>query len=262
MLKVCVIIPLFNSENTIFKCINSVLNQTYKENIEIIVVNDGSTDNSRLIVEEIINNNSTNIQINLYNKDNGGVSSARNYGLILAKSEFIAFLDSDDEWLPYKLERQLEIFNLNKNIYFLGGLIEKNNNIKENILEISLLKLIFKNYFQPSTVIFKNEIIHKIGYFDETQKYAEEGNYFIRIAKEFKCVLLNEKLINYGQGKFGFGESGLSANLIEMQKGELRNLNFAFHNNYITISTYLLAISYSILKFFRRILIVNLRKIC
>ena len=196
MLKVCVIIPMFNSENTIFRCINSVLNQTSKEKIAIIVVNDGSTNNSKLIVEEIMNNNSTNIDINLINKDNGGVSSARNSGLILAKSEFIAFLDSDDEWLPLKLERQLEVFNSNMNISFLGGLIEETCSNKKELIDIPLSKLIFKNYFQPSTILFKKEIIDKIGYFEESQRYAEEGNYFIRISKFFKCVLLNQKLVN------------------------------------------------------------------
>ena len=254
---------MYNSENTITRCINSVFNQTYNGSIEIIIINDGSTDKSRLIVEELINNNIfENIKIRLINKFNGGVSSARNTGLYEVKGNYITFLDSDDEWLPDKLIKQLEVFNLDKSISFLGGLIDKSKNIKEKLLQIPMSKLIFKNYFQPSTVMFKKEIIHKIGYFDESQKYAEEGNYFIRIAKDFKCVLLNEKLINYGQGKFGFGESGLSANLIEMQKGELRNLKFAFQNNYINFFTYLLAISYSILKFFRRLLTVKLRKIC
>jgi glycosyltransferase involved in cell wall biosynthesis len=259
MLKVSVIIPMYNSENTIFRCINSVLNQTSKEKIAIIVVNDGSTDNSKLIVEEIINNNSTNIDINLINKDNGGVSSARNSGLILAKSEFIAFLDSDDEWLPFKLERQLKVFNSNKNISFLGGLIEETSNNKKEIIDITLSKLIFKNYFQPSTIMFKKEIIDKIGYFEESQRYAEEGNYFIRISKFFKCVLLNEKLVNYGQGKYAFGFSGLSANLIEMEKGELRNLKFAYQKKYISFFIYYIAVIYSILKFFRRVLIVKFR---
>jgi glycosyltransferase involved in cell wall biosynthesis len=260
---ITVIIPMYNSENTITRCINSVINQTYNGSIEIIIINDGSTDRSKLIVEDLIsNNNFEKFNIRLINKFNGGVSTARNTGLYEVKGNYIAFLDSDDEWLPDKLNRQLEVFNLDKSISFLGGLIDKSNNLNEKLLQIPLSKLIFKNYFQPSTVIFKKEIIHKIGYFDETQKYAEEGNYFIRIAKEFKCVLLNEKLINYGQGKFGFGESGLSANLIKMQKGELRNLKYAFQNNYITFFTYLLAIIYSILKFFRRVLIVKFRKIC
>jgi glycosyltransferase involved in cell wall biosynthesis len=256
---VSVIIPMYNSENTIATCINSVLNQTYKGEIEIIIINDGSKDNSKLIVEELINNNLKNINIKLINKNNGGVSTARNAGLALAKGKYIALLDSDDEWLSEKLEKQLKVFSDDKGISFIGGLIYKPTIIKQEIIEITVSKLIFKNYFQPSTVMFKKEVVDKVGFFDESQKYAEEGNYFMRIANLFKCVLLNEQLVNYGQGKVGFGVSGLSANLKEMEKGELRNLKFAYLQNYISFFTYFIAINFSILKYIRRILIVKFR---
>lgn len=256
---VSVIIPMYNAENTIATCINSVLNQTYKGEIEIIIINDGSKDNSKLIVEELINNKLKNIDIKLINKNNGGVSTARNAGLALAKGKHIALLDSDDEWLSEKLEKQLKVFSDDRGISFIGGLIYKPTIIKQEIIEIPVSKLIFKNYFQPSTVMFKKEVVDKVGFFDESQKYAEEGNYFMRIAKLFKCVLLNEQLVNYGQGKVGFGVSGLSANLKEMEKGELRNLKFAYQQNYISFFTYFIAINFSILKYIRRILIVKFR---
>lgn len=250
---------MYNAENTIATCINSVLNQTYKGEIEIIIINDGSKDNSKLIVEELINNKLKNIDIKLINKNNGGVSTARNAGLALAKGKYIALLDSDDEWLSEKLEKQLKVFSDDRGISFIGGLIYKPTIIKQEIIEITVSKLIFKNYFQPSTVMFKKEVVDKVGFFDESQKYAEEGNYFMRIAKLFKCVLLNEQLVNYGQGKVGFGVSGLSANLKEMEKGELRNLKFAYQQNYISFFTYFIAINFSILKYIRRILIVKFR---
>ena len=256
---VSVIIPMYNAENTIATCINSVLNQTYKGEIEIIIINDGSKDNSKLIVEELINNNLKNINIKLINKNNGGVSTARNAGLALAKGKYIALLDSDDEWLSEKLEKQLKVFSDDRGISFIGGLIYKPTIIKQEIIEITVSKLIFKNYFQPSTVMFKKEVVDKVGFFDESQKYAEEGNYFMRIANLFNCVLLNEQLVNYGQGKVGFGVSGLSANLKEMEKGELRNLKFAYLQNYISFFTYFIAINFSILKYIRRILIVKFR---
>lgn len=256
---VSVIIPMYNAEKTILRCLNSVLNQTCKSEMEIIVVNDGSTDNSPRIVEQIISNNKSKIEIQLINKSNGGVSSARNTGLALAKGHYIALLDSDDEWLADKLEKQINVFILDTEISFIGGLIDNPINEKKEVIEISLSKLIFKNYFQPSTVMFKKEVLDKVGFFDESQKYAEEGNYFMRIAKLFKCVLLNEQLVNYGQGKVGFGVSGLSANLKEMEKGELRNLKFAYQQNYISFFTYFIAINFSILKYIRRILIVKFR---
>lgn len=259
MTNISVVIPMFNSENTIITCINSVLNQTYKGKIEIVVVNDGSKDNSQTIVEEIIKNNVSDMDIHLINKENGGVSSARNEGLKVAKGEYIAFLDSDDEWLTDKTEMQLDIFLQNPEIGFVGGLINKPDENENKIIEIPLSKLIFKNYFQPSTVMLKKEIVDKIGFFDETQKYAEEGNYFMRIANNYKCVLFNTQLVLYGQGKIGFGISGLSANLKEMEKGELRNLTFAYNQSYISCFTYSISVVFSIIKYLRRVLIVKLR---
>ena len=253
---------MYNAENTISTCIYSVINQTYKGKVEILIINDGSNDNSKKIVEEIIDINISDSEIKLINKDNGGVSSARNMGMGLAKGDYIALLDSDDEWLPHKLEKQLDVFISDNKICFIGGLISKPRDIKHAMVEIPLSKLIFKNYFQPSTVIFKKEVFNSVGFFDESQKYAEEGNYFMRIAKIFKCVLLNEQLVHYGQGKGGFGVSGLSANLKEMQKGELRNLRYAYNNNYISLSKFMIAIVYSVLKYIRRIFIVKFRLIC
>jgi glycosyltransferase involved in cell wall biosynthesis len=143
---ISVIIPMYNAENTIATCIYSVLNQTYKGKIEIIIINDGSKDNSKKIVEEFININQSDFEIKLINKENGGVSSARNRGMVLAKGHYIAFLDSDDEWLPNKLEKQLEVFITYSNVYFIGGLINETLDKKNIIIEIPLSKLIFKNY--------------------------------------------------------------------------------------------------------------------
>lgn len=250
---------MYNAEDTIETCIASVLNQTYKGKVEIIVVNDGSKDNSPRIVEEIIKNNNSLVDIQLVNKANGGVSSARNRGLAIVKGDYIALLDSDDEWLIDKNENQLKVFAEDPQIGFVGGLIQRPINDEAKIVTVPLSKLIFKNYFQPSTVMFKKEVINNVGFFDETQKYAEEGNYFMRVANKYTCVLLNEQVVLYGQGKVGFGVSGLSANLKEMEKGELRNLSFALQQKFISLPTYLVAVFYSILKYFRRVLIVKLR---
>ena len=116
-----------------------------------------------------------------------------------------------------------------------------------------------KNYFQPSTVIFKKEIFNSIGGFPEDQKYAEEGNFFIKASYYYNCYLMNENHIYYGGGKELFGASGLSGNIKEMQKGELKNLKFAKDSNLISKHFYSLAVMYSILKYIRRIVIVKLR---
>jgi len=180
--------------------------------------------------------------------------------LSLQGLSLLLFLDSDDEWLSNKLELQLNLFKEHSDFDLLGGLITKSNhNERTAIKEISLSKLIFKNYFQPSTVMLRRSVADSIGLFDETQRYAEEGNYFMRVANKHKCGLIMEQLVIYDQGKSGFGDGGLSANLVEMEKGELKNLKFAVQNGYITNFKYGLAVIFSILKYFRRILIVRIR---
>ena len=257
--NISVIIPFYNSEKTIQRCLVSVTNQTLKPS-EIILIDDGSVDNSVNIIESFFDDN---IEVNykLISKINGGVSSARNVGLKIANGDLIAFLDSDDEWINNKLEIQVSCFVENENCHFVGGLIYENKNVSNIIIrKISVLNLVFKNYFQPSTVIFKREIINTIGLFDEKQKYAEEGNYFIRIASKYNCYLLNKQLVIYDRGRRGFGISGLSSNIYEMEKGELLNLNYAKKNKLISMHVYFLAYLYSILKFIRRILIVKYEK--
>ena len=259
--KVSVVIPMYNSENTIERAITSILNQTYKGFIEIIVVNDGSKDNSQHVVEHFIKNN-PNRDIKLINQQNGGVSKARNTGLKNVSGDLIALLDADDAWFKEKLEVQIQIINQNLSIDFLGASFEGfglKNKKEGELVRIEFKNLLFKNYFQPSTIIFKKNVFDKIGFFDENQKYAEEGNYFMRVAKEFNCYFLNKNLIIFGDGKSGFGESGLSANLKEMEKGELKNLKFAYNKGWINPILYATTVCFSLLKYLRRILIVKLR---
>jgi glycosyltransferase involved in cell wall biosynthesis len=260
---ISVVIPMYNSENCIERALLSVINQTYLGKIEIIVVNDGSMDKSQKVVENFIINHPCD-DIKLINQTNGGVSKARNTGLKNTNGDYIAFLDSDDAWFSNKISNQINILNDNVNIDLLGTAFEGfyfSNKLEEEVMHIKFKDLIFKNYFQPSTVIMKKSIVDKIGLFDESQKYAEEGNFFFRVSQEFNCFFFNKKLIVYGDGKKGFGDSGLSANLKEMEKGELKNLKFAYNNNWINFGVYSFAVSFSVLKYIRRIILVKIRKI-
>ena len=118
-MTISVIIPMFNAENTIIAALDSIKNQTYKCEYEIIIVNDGSKDASKTIVENYILKN-PQMNIMLVDQANGGVSKARNEGLRRAEGDYIALLDSDDEWLPEKIEKQMSIFEKNSNIDLLG----------------------------------------------------------------------------------------------------------------------------------------------
>ncbi len=108
MPKVSVIVPVYNVEKYLKRCINSILNQTLQD-IEIIFVDDGSTDSSKIIIEEKLN--LYREKIKYYYKENGGLSSARNYGIPYARGEYIAFLDSDDYIEPTMYE---EMYNVAK----------------------------------------------------------------------------------------------------------------------------------------------------
>ncbi len=120
-----VIIPLYNKEKNVKNTIQSVLNQTFKE-FEIIVVNDGSTDNSLQIVQQI-----NDSRIKIIDKPNGGVSSARNKGIEEAKYEWIAFLDADDLWeKEYLEEYRKAIVSQPKVQWLISGFYIKSRNKK------------------------------------------------------------------------------------------------------------------------------------
>ena len=264
-MTISVIIPMFNAENTIIAALDSIKNQTYKCEYEIIIVNDGSKDASKTIVENYILKN-PQMNITLVDQANGGVSKARNEGLKRAEGDYIALLDSDDEWLPEKIEKQMSVFEKNSNIDLLGT--NRNNEYFKKFLgfkfnyltKISSKLLLLKTFLVTPSVIFKKEILNNTGFFDEQQRFAEEGDYWIRICNKNNCYLVNESLVITGRGKPNFGFSGLSSNLWQMEKGELKNMKTALNLKIINIFEYFFLVIYSIAKFIRRLIIVKFRK--
>lgn len=255
---------MYNAENTITRSVESVLNQTYKGKVEIIIVNDGSKDRSQEIVEELIESNNSEIYIKLINKENGGVSSARNTGLKVAKGDVIALLDSDDEWVSNKLERQFKILNSHKDIDFLGC---SRNNEKLRIFgktitalhKAKVKQLLLKMYPQTSTAIFKRELYLRFGGYNENLTHAEDGELWIRFCANSNFYYLPESLVITGDGKPSFGHSGLSANLEAMQKGNEFILKEARDKKLINFYYYIFLSIYSRMKYFRRILITKFR---
>ncbi len=216
-----VIIPMYNSKDTIKSTIESVLNQTYSEPIEIIVVNDGSNDGCEKIVEEMILNNKTNRIIKLINKSNGGVSSARNAGIKQAKGEYIAFLDSDDMWHPRKLEIVSKILE-NNSIKFLGhGYTLQNNFYQEFQIKqpnkISFTRLLLKNFAVTSSIVVNRNICE---YFDETMTHTEDHELWLRIALKTNVYFLDLPIVILGRSLLSKG--GLSSNRWAMRKGEIK----------------------------------------
>lgn len=241
---ISVIIPLYNAENTIKQSLISVKNQTYEGEMEIIVINDGSTDNGAKVVEEFISEN-PQMNIQLIHQENRGLSGARNSGLRIAKGDYIALLDSDDEWFPEKTERQM--YYLKKyNLDFISSLMKNYKLLppyykgENNLAEATFRKLLIRNSIPGPTVIFKREILDTIGLFDEPQRYAEDAQYWLRISEKYKMHILCESLVIAGGGKRTFGVSGLSANLKEMEKGFQKNLKDMYLANRISYAEYIL----------------------
>lgn len=261
--KISVVIPSYNSKLTIIKTIESVLQQSEVGLIgEIIVVDDGSTDESIKLINKFIKEHSYNI-IKLITQANGGVSKARNVGILNAKFKWIALLDSDDVWFENKIEYQWNIIETHENIDFLGGnWTNKDFNILckkiNSLYKASVIDICMKNFPQPSTVLFKKTIFDEIGGFDENQRYAEDGNYFLKICGNYNFYFDPVQVIEYGDGKSGFGESGLSKNIKEMHLGNLKNVKEIKKLKLINKFQFLFILLFFEVKYFRRIILVKL----
>ena len=264
-MRISVSIPMYNSQDTIESTLISIENQTAFEKIlEIIIVNDGSTDNSLNVVNAYATAN-IKMPIIILDKPNGGVSSARNLGMNEANGDWIALLDADDEWLPNKIEEQLNTINAHPEIDFLGGDFN-DKGLKILWKKIKVLykarinDICIKNFPQPSTVIFKKKIFDEIGGFDENQKYAEDGNYFLKICYKYNFYYLPKLLIIYDGGKRGFGSRGLSANLKKMYEGNIKNIKELKSELKISSIFYIFLRVFYWIKYIRRIIIVSIKK--
>ena len=199
---VSVVIPVYNAEKSIVAVLQSVINQDYRP-IEIILVNDGSSDNSETLINKFIESNRQE-QIHCISQKNQGVSVARNNGMKYSKGEYIALLDSDDIWKKNKISVQIEVFQENKNI----DLLATNRNGEKfdsffgksfsKITKIPAKLLLYKNFLLTPTILFKRNIIYEIGYFNEKMSYSEDLEYFLRIANRFECYLYNESSVTTG----------------------------------------------------------------
>lgn len=265
-MQVSVIIPMYNSEKTIIAVLNSVKNQTAIKDIgEVIIVNDGSNDNSKNLVEEYIAENSK-LNIKLLEQENKGVSSARNLGMENSKCELIALLDSDDVWHPLKIEKQLSLFESNQDIDFLGGPVN-NHQLRilfkkiDRLYKVKIKDLCLKSFPHTPTVLFKKRIYDEIGGFDENQKYCEDLNYFMKICLEYGFYYSPESMVEIGFGKPPFGHSGLSGNLKKMHEGTIKNIQELKQVSAISKRFYLFLRVFYWFKYIRRIIITRFRHI-
>lgn len=143
-MKISVIVPVYNVYDYLDKCLNSLVNQSDND-FEVIIVNDGSTDNSQEIIDKYVRENAN---MKSFIKENGGLSSARNYGLSKATGEYVLFLDSDDYYEPNTIEIMKKEALSGDDIIIFRIFIDENNEIKKSMIEME--KFIFNDNISPS----------------------------------------------------------------------------------------------------------------
>lgn len=268
---VSVVIPYYNNEKTILRAVKSALFQTYR-NLEIIIIDDGSKDNSYCIVCDFLEKVDNSKKIKHIQQKNQGPSVARNQGILSAEGEFIAFLDADDSWEQNKLELQMEILNsddsidmisCNFNIISQDGTINKHYFVKDKLTKIEFKKMLYKHYYATPCVIAKKNALISCGMFNENQHFMEDSLLFTKICRDYNAYMTNDFLVN--TYKNSFGESGLSGQLNKMQKYEYINFLTLYKDNKVSNEKMsMMELSwcfiFSTLKFLRRKLIVLFRK--
>jgi glycosyltransferase involved in cell wall biosynthesis len=218
-IKISVIIPVYNRSGTIKRAVDSVLSQTVKP-YELIVVDDGSTDETGDLLKSYGN------RIILLRQENRGVSAARNAGIKIARGNWIAFLDSDDEWLSEKLQYAVEYIRKNRQCKIFQTeeiWIRNGKRVNAKVKHKKLSGYIFKEsldlcLISPSAVVIKKELFEEIGGFDEYLPVCEDYDMWLRITRKYPAGL-DER---FGIIKYGGHEDQLSRSFPVMDQYRIK----------------------------------------
>ena len=201
---VSIVVPLYNKEKYILQCLLSIANQDFKD-WECIIVDDGSTDESIFLVKKFILQTPGNWKV--LSKQNGGPSSARNYGIRNSIGQFVAFIDSDDVWLPNKLSRQLEVlFNAPNALMSLTDyvIVEEDcskikvvRNSKEPQLLSKWLNMRGFGGLVESTGLVRQGVFEASLFFDENLGTGEGLDFMLRVAQLGDFIVVPEFLTIY-----------------------------------------------------------------
>ena len=210
---VSVVIPTYNSADTIAGAIESVLAQTYSD-FEILVIDDGSTDHTEDVVRQFGD------RVRYFKQENQGVSAARNSGIEKSVGKYIAFLDSDDLWCPEKLAEEIPLLDAHPEL----GLVYCDWTVvsDETVLQSSyheelrpargyiFSELVQRGFILTSGVVVRRECLDDVGHFDKSLKVAEDYELWLRISYRWKVELVDKCL--FTKRKW---DGGLSSKLIE-----------------------------------------------
>lgn len=196
---VTVIIPAYNAGSFLAGAVESVLAQTYR-NLDVIIVNDGSTDNTQQVAESFIPRG-----VRVVNQKNMGVGGVRNTGIKIANGEYIAFLDADDFYLPEKIEKsvrflqehpEFDLMYCNMNHYY-----EEEPDVlyqhREPFYSGEVFEKLLDGFFgQLDTVLIPKKCFDKVGLYDESSKHSEEWDVHLRLARAgYRFGFLDENLV-------------------------------------------------------------------
>jgi len=196
--KVSVIIPAYNCASFIPETLESVFAQTYRD-LEIILVDDGSTDNTPTVVVPYLD------RITYIRQNNGGLPAARNTGIRAAKGEFIALLDADDSWMADKLERQLPRFAdaevgivySDFSVRYADGRFQPSYLVNRPLASEGyvLENYIRSRFLFPSTMVIRQKCLEEFGLFDEEMFACEDIELFARICSRWKAAKVDAPLM-------------------------------------------------------------------
>lgn len=198
MPTVSVIIPTYNHAYLIARSIQSVLNQTFQD-FELIIVDDGSTDDT----ESLVNSYSSKKIKYVRHQKNQGAAPARNTGIRLAKGDYIALLDDDDEWMPEILEKQMKVYYtapMEVGVVYTRYIIYDSlgdylSPLKVAKKEGDLFKqILYKNHVRFQSSLIKRECFSKVGLISESILYARDWEVFLRISQHWQFLYIDEPL--------------------------------------------------------------------
>jgi glycosyltransferase involved in cell wall biosynthesis len=258
---VCVIIPCYQSEATLPRALDSVLKQSRLPE-ELILVDDGSTDGTPEILENLRHEHGSWTKI-LRNDSNQGPGKSRNRAWMEASQEYLAFLDADDSWHPRKLELHYEFMRSHPGVLMSGHRHLVHEGASAPIISIPAAlpvsypapwQLLLKNYFTTSGVMLKREVRHR---FLETRRASED--YFLWLQIAFSHARIADIQLPLAMlHKAEWGAGGLSSRLWAMEKGELENYWLLKQQGKLSTPLAAVVSAFSLAKFARRVALTPL----
>ena len=265
VVPVTVIIPCYRCASTIRRAIQSVIAQT-QQPAEVILVDDASGDETLAMLRELEQQYPDWIKVIALAK-NQGAASARNAGWAAASHTFIAFLDADDAWHPKKIEIQYAYMNTHPEVTLSGHrhqILNQDDHLPDwlippstDVVCISKWGLLLSNQFVTPSIMLRMDIPQR---FSEQQRYMEDHLLWLEILCEGALVvkLPDELAAIY---KSSFGVTGLSSNIVAMERSELYNYVHLYKIQHIGLSVLIFLEAFSLIKFLRRLVIVGARKV-